>query len=58
VKDNETGFIYLEKALMAPAAALQVKALRTVSSSTRSDQLNAGLVFNIEFSSNTSTIEE
>ena len=43
---------------MAPATDLQVKALRTVSSRTRLDQLNAGLVFNIEFSSNASTVEE
>jgi hypothetical protein len=58
VKDNETDFIYFEKVLMTPATELQVKALNTVSSSTRQDQLNAGLVFNIEFSSNASTIEE
>lgn len=57
VKDNETGFIYFEKALRVPAADLQVKALQTVSSSARSDQQNAGLVFNIEFDSKASTIE-
>ena len=58
VIDTETDFIYLKKVLKVPATELQIKTVSTISGSTREDQLNAGLVFRIEFNDTAPSVDE
>ena len=49
IKDNETDFIYLKKALKAPGQELKAKSLSSTSVWPRGDPRNEALVFNIEY---------
>jgi hypothetical protein len=49
IKDNETDFIYLKKALKVPGYELRVKGLSSTSAWPRGDQRNDAIVFDIEY---------
>ena len=49
IKDTETDFIYLKKALKVPGYELRVKSLSSTSAWPRGDPRNDAIVFDIEF---------